>query len=153
MWEKAPTTALQVPFIINQPAALSPDKQAPHCSHIHMQPENCSSAVKVLHSRRDAEWCVNYKQACVALSIGYLLTHVLLIHELMESQRFAVNITPGICGQGASLYSAYANMYFPCLLTLHRDLLLEVKSRLTQWISSLSQGDKMPDNLLVLHYK
>lgn len=27
-----------------------------------------------------------------------------------------MNITPGICGQEAFLYSAYANMYFPSSL-------------------------------------
>lgn len=50
LWERAPTTSFLVPFIVNQLAAHSPDKQAPYCNHIHMQLENCSSAVEVLHS-------------------------------------------------------------------------------------------------------
>lgn len=42
-----------------------------------------------------------------------LLSNVLLITALMESQRFAMNITPGIRGQKTLLGSGYANTYFP----------------------------------------
>lgn len=48
-----------------------------------------------------------------SLSLGNLLSNVLLITALMESQRFAMNITPGIRGQKTLLYFVYANMYFP----------------------------------------
>lgn len=40
----------------------------------------------------------------------------------MESQVFAMNITPGICGQEASLHSAYANVYFPSSLNFAQRL-------------------------------
>lgn len=37
---------------------------------------------------------------------------VLVIGAFIESQRFAVSVIPGICGQEAFLYSAYAMLYF-----------------------------------------
>lgn len=97
-------------FIINQKAAQSLDKQVP-CSATFL----CSWRTAALLSSpfKDDEQRVNYKQACVGLSVGNLLSDVLLITALMESQRFAMNKTLAIRGRKTFLYSENANMYFP----------------------------------------
>jgi hypothetical protein len=103
-------STFQFLVIINQRSVQFLDKQVPRSATFI-----CSWRTAVLLSSpfKNDEQCVNYKQACVGLSVGNLLSNVLLITALMESQRFAMNITPAICGQKTFLSSEHANMYFP----------------------------------------
>ena len=91
---------------------------------------------------RDAEWRVNYKQACVGLSVGNLLSNVLLITALMESQRFAMNITLEYVGRKHFCALAMLICIFLSPLALPGELVWELKPTLTQWISSFSWGEE-----------
>lgn len=111
LWERAPITSFQVPFIINQPAAHSLGKRLPTTPTFI-----CSQGTAILQSKFFilGWWVMCPLQTSMCSPLRRLPAHQCFINPcLIKPQRFAVSITPGICEQEAFLYSTYTNVYFP----------------------------------------